>query len=247
MKAFRNYNFHFRSSPVIWDRTKDHEVTFSASNNSQPGTTCSKLFNFKVRFSSSRHFLSKRAKATEQTSFVEIVKRLGIQGWNAARFLIHTCTSLRALPEQKDFCAPLLPRDRDFLKLAFSYLFIFTIPFLYSLKGVEMVGCSALGCSNSSARGYKMFRIPWNKDRRKMWAIAIRRRTADGELWIPGDSARICSQHFINGRSTLLSQVTDRYVAQMFNRVSPWFHRSTECWPNKRRLRPVAVRLWRRD
>ncbi|XP_064482707.1 uncharacterized protein LOC135395423 isoform X1 [Ornithodoros turicata] len=60
-----------------------------------------------------------------------------------------------------------------------------------------MVGCSAYGCSNSSVKGHKMFRVPWEKARRMRWAVAINRKKAGGRLWMPGVGARICEMHFV--------------------------------------------------
>lgn len=48
--------------------------------------------------------------------------------------------------------------------------------------------CSALNCSNSSEKNFRMFRFPSDQERRKVWITNCRR-----EGWIPGPNAQLCS------------------------------------------------------
>lgn len=63
-----------------------------------------------------------------------------------------------------------------------------------------MVGCSAINCCGASEKGQKMFRFPWNAQRKMKWAVAVRRTTTKGALWIPGVGARVCQDHFVTGK-----------------------------------------------
>ncbi|XP_064475772.1 uncharacterized protein LOC135389670 [Ornithodoros turicata] len=76
-----------------------------------------------------------------------------------------------------------------------------------------MVGCSALGCINSTEKGYKLFRVPWDPQRKLQWAVAFRRRQKNGDLWIPGVGARVCSVE--EKRSDYPSHVD--YVSSIFS------------------------------
>lgn len=62
-----------------------------------------------------------------------------------------------------------------------------------------MVGCSAVGCTNASVKGKKMFRFPWNEARKLQWAVAMKRGLVDGAVWMPGVGARLCQDHFVTG------------------------------------------------
>ncbi|XP_065301272.1 uncharacterized protein [Dermacentor albipictus] len=78
-----------------------------------------------------------------------------------------------------------------------------------------MVACCAVKCSSSSQSGHKMFRVPWDPARRRQWAVAIRRQTADGNLFIPSDHNRLCSVHFVKGAPSYDPDDID-YVPRLF-------------------------------
>lgn len=50
-----------------------------------------------------------------------------------------------------------------------------------------MPGCAAVGCTNSSKKGFLMKRFPKDPQRRKVWAENVRR-----ENWIPTDYSVLC-------------------------------------------------------
>lgn len=50
-----------------------------------------------------------------------------------------------------------------------------------------MPGCSAKNCTNSGAKGFKMCRIPWSQERRKVWLEKINRPD-----WIAGLDSCLC-------------------------------------------------------
>ncbi|XP_018563607.1 THAP domain-containing protein 2 [Anoplophora glabripennis] len=54
-----------------------------------------------------------------------------------------------------------------------------------------MPGCAAVGCSNSSVKGFLMKRFPRNPNRRKEWAVRTKRYN-----WFPTDSSVLCEAHF---------------------------------------------------
>ena len=64
--------------------------------------------------------------------------------------------------------------------------------------------CCAINCKNrkGDTPGVKFFkaRRPKDKDKSLAWARAINRQNEQGELWMPGKSDRICSEHFIDGK-----------------------------------------------
>nr|XP_054928493.1 uncharacterized protein LOC126533958 isoform X1 [Dermacentor andersoni] len=78
-----------------------------------------------------------------------------------------------------------------------------------------MVACCAVKCSSSSQSGHKMFRVPWDPARRRQWAVAIRRQTPDGNLFIPSDHNRLCSVHFLKGAPSYDPDDID-YVPRLF-------------------------------
>ena len=64
--------------------------------------------------------------------------------------------------------------------------------------------CVIFGCTNRDTDmlpGVKFHRIPSAEPRRSMWIKAINRKDCTtGKDWSPGDkSARICSEHFLQG------------------------------------------------
>eukprot|EP00095_Tigriopus_kingsejongensis_P002625 maker-scaffold290_size220039-snap-gene-1.12 protein:Tk02625 transcript:maker-scaffold290_size220039-snap-gene-1.12-mRNA-1 annotation:"PREDICTED: uncharacterized protein LOC101073771" len=54
-----------------------------------------------------------------------------------------------------------------------------------------MVSCSAYKCSNRGEYGFKFYRFPRDPDRRKIWAIKVRRLK-----WSPTPNCRLCETHF---------------------------------------------------
>ena len=63
--------------------------------------------------------------------------------------------------------------------------------------------CSAFGCTNRDTKetrekGIKFYRIPVDKEKRRIWLCAIKRKDFD-----PPADACICSEHFIGGTRTL--------------------------------------------
>ncbi|XP_064482962.1 uncharacterized protein LOC135395799 [Ornithodoros turicata] len=79
-----------------------------------------------------------------------------------------------------------------------------------------MVGCSALGCTNSTEKGHKVFRVPWDPQRKMQWAVALRRKQKNGDLWIPGVGARVCSAHFVEEKRSNDPSHVD-YVPSIFS------------------------------
>ncbi|XP_064455579.1 uncharacterized protein LOC135372806 [Ornithodoros turicata] len=79
-----------------------------------------------------------------------------------------------------------------------------------------MVGCSALGCTNSTEKGHKVFRVPWDPQRKMQWAVALRRKQKNGDLWIPGVGARVCSAHFVEEKRSDDPSHVD-YVPSIFS------------------------------
>ncbi|KAK9709025.1 THAP domain [Popillia japonica] len=54
-----------------------------------------------------------------------------------------------------------------------------------------MPGCAAVGCFNSSQKGFKMKRFPKDPERRKAWAANLHRKN-----WQPTDYSVLCETHF---------------------------------------------------
>lgn len=51
----------------------------------------------------------------------------------------------------------------------------------------KMPGCAAVGCTNSAKKGFLMKRFPKDPQRRKAWAVKMRR-----DNWFPTDSSVLC-------------------------------------------------------
>ena len=66
-----------------------------------------------------------------------------------------------------------------------------------------MVYCCVVGCHKNSVtdRGkVGFYRFPKrNFEKRELWIKAVKRQNKDGTPWNPGNQARICSDHFVNG------------------------------------------------
>ena len=54
-----------------------------------------------------------------------------------------------------------------------------------------MGGCAAVDCTNSSKKGFRMFKFPTEINRRKKWIINCCR-----DNWVPGLRAELCSVSF---------------------------------------------------
>ncbi|CAH1394693.1 unnamed protein product [Nezara viridula] len=54
-----------------------------------------------------------------------------------------------------------------------------------------MVGCCAVGCTNSTQKGVNMKRFPSDPERRKVWSEKVDRKN-----WTPTDASRLCEAHF---------------------------------------------------
>lgn len=92
------------------------------------------------------------------------------------------------------------------------------------------VTCAVVGCSNSTyrvkkwkketclehehvlhehcgcPRPFHLFCFPselQNNDQRQLWIQTMKRDNVDGKPWKPGDSDRVCSNHFQDGEPTL--------------------------------------------
>ena len=65
--------------------------------------------------------------------------------------------------------------------------------------------CCAIGCTNHEGdEGLSFFRAKRaDVEQSYAWARAINRADENGELWMPSDSDRICSEHFISGRPSI--------------------------------------------
>lgn len=51
--------------------------------------------------------------------------------------------------------------------------------------------CCAVGCSNRNTKGFRLFKLPKEKNRRLLWIRNIRR-----SKWIPTDRSELCEAHF---------------------------------------------------
>uniref|UniRef100_A0A8C4R2C5 THAP domain-containing protein 1 n=1 Tax=Eptatretus burgeri TaxID=7764 RepID=A0A8C4R2C5_EPTBU len=54
-----------------------------------------------------------------------------------------------------------------------------------------MTGCCAIGCTNRSERGFKMYRFPADPGRKKIWENKVRRLR-----WTPTSGSFLCQKHF---------------------------------------------------
>ncbi len=60
--------------------------------------------------------------------------------------------------------------------------------------------CSAVNCSNNTAKGFKLYRFPRDKTRRREWALKVKRLN-----WEPKDTSYLCevSVHLSNNTDLL--------------------------------------------
>ncbi|CAN7986827.1 unnamed protein product [Ixodes pacificus] len=54
-----------------------------------------------------------------------------------------------------------------------------------------MQGCCVPKCSNNSRNGWRLFNIPTNAKRKRLWLTQIKR-----DNWEPTRSSSVCSTHF---------------------------------------------------
>ncbi|KAK8766416.1 hypothetical protein V5799_006803 [Amblyomma americanum] len=54
-----------------------------------------------------------------------------------------------------------------------------------------MGGCCAVGCSNHSKNGVRLFQFPRDPERRRIWCLRISRA-----YWVPSARAELCEAHF---------------------------------------------------
>ena len=65
------------------------------------------------------------------------------------------------------------------------------------MVGNMVVACCAFGCKNRHGKpGTKFYRFPTDPDLKAKWLAVIKR-----EKWEPTEYSRICSEHFITGKS----------------------------------------------
>ena len=66
--------------------------------------------------------------------------------------------------------------------------------------------CSATGCHSCTYRegkqGIKFFRFPKDPVKRQRWIAQVNRTKLDGSPWTPHSNARLCSKHFVSGKSS---------------------------------------------
>lgn len=62
-----------------------------------------------------------------------------------------------------------------------------------------MPGCSVFGCSNRHEQGYRMKPFPKDPVRRKLWALKLKRCSADNpnKLWFPNKRAFVCEVELV--------------------------------------------------
>lgn len=75
-----------------------------------------------------------------------------------------------------------------------------------------MVCCSAINCSNSSTKGYRLFRFPVENRRRAIWV----KKCGRGGNWSPGLGSRLCE---VSAKSffCLNSASSSRKLANLFS------------------------------
>lgn len=67
--------------------------------------------------------------------------------------------------------------------------------------------CCVVGCSNNhyrdGPRHVQFYPFPKlrEKERRLKWILSVNRRAPDGSLWQPTKASRVCSEHFVHGKS----------------------------------------------
>ncbi len=62
--------------------------------------------------------------------------------------------------------------------------------------------CSVVDCHNNTKanKDVKFFRFPKkNLEKRALWIAAVKRENPDGSAWLPTESSRVCSVHFVSG------------------------------------------------
>ena len=79
--------------------------------------------------------------------------------------------------------------------------------------------CSVVGCSEARGKqpGVRFFRFPQrNKEQRELWVKAVRRQSSVGNsLWMPYETAVVCSRHFVLGKPSPTRTHPD-YIPSIF-------------------------------
>ncbi|KAM9321797.1 uncharacterized protein KZ484_021865 isoform 2-T2 [Pholidichthys leucotaenia] len=101
--------------------------------------------------------------------------------------------------------------------------------------------CSAFGCTNRQKKGsnLKFYRFPADKDRRRRWVAALKRKD-----WSPSPYSRLCNQHFISGEKSI-DPLSPDYIPSLFtftstptkDRNNASFHRYIKTQARKKRQR----------
>ena len=78
--------------------------------------------------------------------------------------------------------------------------------------------CGAVGCNNRQGKcGKRFYKFPADKRQRQAWIRAVKRKD-----WTPSKQSRICSGHFVSGKSHEQQilygffDVTLKYVFSMY-------------------------------
>ena len=67
--------------------------------------------------------------------------------------------------------------------------------------------CCAVGCKNRQGKSAERFyRFPTEVQKREAWIAAIKRKN-----WVPTEYSRVCSAHFVSGKSHSLVLLTRTY------------------------------------
>ncbi|XP_033118578.1 THAP domain-containing protein 2-like [Anneissia japonica] len=79
--------------------------------------------------------------------------------------------------------------------------------------------CEAVGCTNHTLmleNKPSFHRFPKDSERRKKWTNALKKLNRDGTEWTPSSTARICGEHFINGKPNHNDPTHPDYVPSVF-------------------------------
>ncbi|XP_069688224.1 uncharacterized protein [Periplaneta americana] len=88
-------------------------------------------------------------------------------------------------------------------------------------KRSSKIMCCVFSCNNrycnteKNVKFYSFPSRPHEMDLKRRWIIAVNRKEADGTLWTPSKSSRICSEHFIGGCKSQ-NPASPAYVPSIF-------------------------------